>query len=54
MGGWQTESYVYREKEFSTIKIRILASPSSPLTQLLLAEHHDTPMGGHSGYEKTL
>jgi len=35
-------------------KNRILLSPSSPLTQLLLTEHHDTPMGGHSGYEKTL
>ena len=30
-------------------KNRILLSPS---TQLLISEHHDTPVGGHSGYEK--
>ena len=32
---------------------KILINPSSSLTQLLLSEHHDTPVGGHSGYEKT-
>jgi len=35
-------------------KGRILINPSAPLTQLLLSEHHDTPVGGHSGYEKNL
>jgi len=34
-------------------KGRILINPSASLTQLLLSEHHDTPVGGHSGYEKT-
>ena len=33
-------------------KQRIMIDPASPLTKLLLAEHHDTPVGGHLGYEK--
>ena len=35
-------------------KNRILTNPTSPLTQVLIAKHHDTPIGGHSRYEKTL
>jgi len=31
-----------------------LIDPASNLTQLLIAEHHDTSVGGLSGYEKTL
>ena len=34
-------------------KGRILVSPTASVIQLLLSEHHDTPVGGHSGYEKT-
>jgi len=33
---------------------RILISPNSTLTQVLILEHHDTPQGGHSGYAKFL
>ena len=35
-------------------KNKILLNPASPITKLLIAEHHDTPNGGHAGYEKTL
>ena len=35
-------------------KGRILINPTSSLTQTLIAEHHDTPSEGHSGYDKTL
>ena len=32
----------------------LLISPTSPLIQLLISEHHNTPTGGHSGFERTL
>ena len=34
-------------------KGRIMISPSASVIPLLITEHHDTPVGGHSGYEKT-
>jgi len=51
----QRNSKLYQEKSgLIYYKGRILISPNSPLTQLLISEHHDTPQGGYSGYEKTL
>jgi len=48
------DSAKYQKKgDLFYYKGRILINPSSSLTQLLLSEHHDTPVGGHSGYEKT-
>ena len=35
-------------------KGRTLLKPASSLTEVLIAELHDTPTGGHSGYVKTL
>lgn len=32
---------------------RVVVPPSSPLVKQLLREHHDTPMGGHSGVLRT-
>lgn len=33
---------------------KILLNPASDLTHLLISEHHKTPTGRHSGYEKML
>jgi len=35
-------------------KGRILINSTSPLTEWISFEHHDTHNGGHSGYERTL
>jgi len=35
-------------------KGRILINPSASLTQLLLSEHHDTPVGGTQGMKKPI
>ena len=35
-------------------KGRIFINPSASLTQLLLSEHHDTPVGGIQGMKKLI
>jgi len=38
--------YLRREGVFFYYKNMILINPTSPLTQVLIAKHHDTPTGG--------
>jgi len=46
---------VYQKKNgLFYYKSKILINPTAPLTGLLIVEHHDKPVRGHTGYEKTL
>jgi len=50
-----SEPQLYQKKDgLFYYRGRILLSPDRHITELLISEHHDTPRGGHSGYERTL
>ena len=52
LGGLDVNKYQKRGGLYY-YKGKLLVNPASTLTQTLMSEHHDTPEGGHSGYEKT-
>ena len=54
MGCWYIGPHGVSEENIFCYKNRIMLSPSSSLNQRLISDYHDTPVGGHSGYEKTL
>ncbi|CAL9217877.1 unnamed protein product [Arabidopsis halleri] len=48
-----TEGHYSRRNDLVCYKNRVVVPPSSQLVPQLLKEHHDTPIGGHSGVLRT-